>query len=450
MVRAFTHDGPGTRRQDWADVVAGVELPLLGLDGFDRVVVVGAHPDDESLGAGGLLALAAACGLQSMLLVATDGEGSHPSSPTHTPEALARRRRTELHDAALTLGLDSSSLVALALPDGRVGEHEDDVVAAIVDAVGDGRGCLLVAPYRADGHPDHEAMGRCAAAAAHRTGATLAEYPVWLWHAGEQRDLPLESMVRLPLPEQARAAKQSAIASHTSQIRPLSSQPGDEVMLSSTVLEHFVVDEELFVLTSAEQAVDDRLDRLHAGDADPWGAESRWYERRKRSLLLAALPRPRFSRALEVGCSTGVLTESLLSRADTLVATDSSPTALDHARERLAPARVAGRADLRLMVAPQEWPEGRFDLVVVSEIGYFLSPAGLDGLVDRVTASLSPTGVLVLCHWRHPVEGWPLDGPEVHRAFARRGVPPVAATYRDPDVEIVVHAGRHEWPDPLR
>ena len=69
-------------------------------------------------------------------------------------------------------------------------------------------------------------MGRCAATAAHRTGATLAEYPIWLWHAGEQRDLPLESMVRLPLPERARAAKQSAIASHTSQIRPLSDQTG--------------------------------------------------------------------------------------------------------------------------------------------------------------------------------------------------------------------------------
>ena len=150
-------------------------------------------------------------------------------------------------------------------------------------------------------------------------------------------------------------------------------------MLSAKVLEHFVGDQELFVLTSAEQAPDDRLDRLHADDADPWGAESRWYEQRKRSLLLAALPRPRFTRALEVGCSTGVLTESLLGRAETLVATDSSPAALDLARERLA-----GRADLRLMAAPQEWPEGSFDLVVISEVGYFLSPAGLDGLIRRV------------------------------------------------------------------
>jgi LmbE family N-acetylglucosaminyl deacetylase len=444
-VRVFTHDDGGTRRGDWADVVAGADLPLLDLDGFDRVVVVGAHPDDESLGAGGLVALAAASGRRTSLLTATDGEGSHPGSPTHPPDALARRRRTELHEAAVALGLDRSRVVALALADGRVGDHEDDVVAAIVDEVGDGRGCLVVAPYRADGHPDHEAMGRCAATAAHRTGATLAEYPIWLWHAGEDQDLPLESMVRLPLPEQVRAAKQSAIASHTSQVRALSDQPGDEVMLPPTVLEHFDGDEELFVLTPAGQAPDDRLDRLHGDDADPWGAESRWYEERKRGLLLAALPRRRFGRTLEVGCSTGVLSEALLARTETLVATDSSPTALALAGERLS-----DRADLRLMTAPQEWPEGAFDLVVVSEVGYFLSPAGLDGLVDRVAAGLSPEGVVVLCHWRHAVRGWPLDGPEVHRAFARSGVPRVAATYRDRDVEIIVHAEPDQWPDPQR
>jgi LmbE family N-acetylglucosaminyl deacetylase len=446
VVRVFTHDDPGTRRQDWEDLVNNAELPPLDLTTYRRVVVVAAHPDDESLGAAGLVATATAEGRPTSLLVATDGEASHPGSPTHTPDALAHRRRGELADATAALGLDPSTVTTLALPDGRVGDHADDVVAAIVDLVGDGRGCLIVAPYRGDGHPDHEAMGRCAAAAAHRTGATLAEYPIWLWHAGERNDLPVLSMVRLPLSAQARAAKQAAIASHTSQVRPLSDQAGDEVMLPRSVLEHFEGGAELFVLTPADQATDDRLDRLHIEDSDPWGAESRWYERRKRSLLLAALPRPRFRRALEVGCSTGVLTESLLGRAEALVATDSSSAALDLAR-----ARLGGRADLRLMAAPQEWPDGTFDLVVVSEVGYFLSPAGLDGLVRRVARALAPEGVLVLCHWRHPVTGWPIGGREVHRAFARgAGIPARAATYQDRDVEVVVHAAPDQWPDPLR
>jgi LmbE family N-acetylglucosaminyl deacetylase/SAM-dependent methyltransferase len=448
-VRIFAHDDRGSRREEWVDLVGAANLPRLDLSGLHRLVVVAAHPDDESLGAGGLVAAARADRLPTALLVATDGEASHPASPTHSPEALARIRRGELARAAEALGLDESTVTSLALPDGRVGDHVDDVIAAIVDLVGDGRGCLVVAPYRADGHPDHEAMGRCAAAAAHRTGATLAEYPIWLWHAGERADLPLGSMVRFPLTEQARAAKQAAIASHRSQVHALSDQPGDEVLLSASLLEHFAGDEELFVLTSPEAVPDDRLDRLHAGDEDPWGAESRWYEQRKRSLLLATLPRPRFDRALEVGCSTGVLTESLLDRAAAVVATDSSPTALDLARDRLR-----GRADLRLMTAPHEWPEGSFDLVVLSEVGYFLSPAALDGLVRQVAGSLAAGGVLVLCHWRHPVRGWPLDGADVHQAFERAveawGVPARSATYRDRDVEIVIHASPDQWPDPLQ
>ena len=448
-MRVFTHDDAGTRQQEWEDLLDGADLPCVELADWRRVVVVGAHPDDESLGAGGLLAAATSAGLPASLLVATDGEASHPSSPTHAADDLARRRRVELAAAAAALGLDRSAVTSLALPDGRVGDHADDVVAAIVDLIGDGRGCLVVAPYRADGHPDHEAMGRCAAAAAHRTGATLAEYPIWLWHAGERADLPLASLARFRLPEPARAAKQAAIASHTSQVRPLSDQPGDEVMLPESVLEHFSGDDELFVLTPPGEAPDDRLDRLHAHDEDPWGATSRWYERRKRSLLLAALPRPRFARALEVGCSTGVLTESLLERAESVVGTDSSPAALDLAR-----ARLGGRADLRLLTAPVEWPEGEFDLVVLSEVGYFLSPAALDGLVRKVADCLTPDAVVVLCHWRHPVRGWPLDAGEVHRAFeaavAGGGLPARAAGYSDRDLEIVVHAAPAHWPDPLR
>ena len=102
------------------------------------------------------------------------------------------------------------------------------------------------------------------------------------------------------------------------------------------------------------------------------------------------------------------------------------------------------------MLAEGFWPDGELDLVVLSEVGYFLSPAALEGLVGRVITSLSPKGVVVLCHWRHPVKGWPLDGPEVHRLFGREGLPPVAATYRDRDVEIVVHAQPDQWPDPGR
>lgn len=82
---------------------------------------------------------------------------------------------------------------------------------------------------------------------------------------------------------------------------------------------------------------------------------------------------------------------------------------------------------------------------MVSEVGYFLSPAALEGLVARVAADLAPGGVVVLAHWRHPVEGWPLDGADVHAAFT--AVLPVAATYADRDVAMLV-LGHDVLPDP--
>ena len=130
-----------------------------------------------------------------------------------------------------------------------------------------------------------------------------------------------------------------------------------------------------------------------------------------------------------------------------MLAVDSSPAALAAARRRFLD-------DPRVTVAgldvPAQWPEGSFDLVVVSEIGYFLSPRAIERLVDRVAGSLAPDGVVVLCHWRHHVEGWPLDADTVHAAFEGGSGPGVAATYRDRDVEIRVHAAESGWPDPLR
>ena len=90
----------------------------------------------------------------------------------------------------------------------------------------------------------------------------------------------------------------------------------------------------------------------------------------------------------------------------------------------------------------------RVDLVVVSEVGYFMSPVGLESLVERVRASLAQDGVVVLCHWHHEVEGWVLDAAAVHAAFEDWRLPGLRATYRDDDVEIRVHARPADWPDP--
>lgn len=432
-MRSFAHDRPGVPAGRWRAEVARRDLPLVTLEGIDRVVVVGAHPDDETLGAGGLVAQAHRLGLEVVVVVATRGERSHPGSPTHSPERLAALRADELAAATAALA-PGAAPVLLDLPDGALADREADLATALVDLVGDGRGTLLAATWRGDGHSDHEAAGRAAATAAARTGARLLEYPVWAWHWAEPADLPWPAARRLDLSATDRAAKRDAVAAHRTQVAPLSPAPGDEVLLAPDFLEHFAAGHEVFWQLAPDDAA---LEELHADHDDPWGVDRRWYERRKRDLVLAALPRERYARAVEVGCSTGALADDLAARCDRLVALDSSPSAVAAAARRLA---HHPHVTVALAAVPGEWDRaGRdLDLVVVSEVAYFLSPAALEALADRVTGSLAPGGVVVLCHWRHEIEGWPLDGPAAHDLLRSSGLPPVSAEYRDRDVEILV------------
>lgn len=424
---------PGDAGRDpayWREALEAVGALQLRANA-DRLVVLSAHPDDETLGAGGLLAAAADAGRRVHLVVATAGEASHPGSPTHTPADLARVRRGELEEALERLA-PGAELTWWGLPDGRLAEHEQQVVTGLVDLLGrDGAATVLCAPWRGDGHPDHEAAGRAAAVAAYRCGAQLVEYPIWVWHWGSPEDLPGDDVRRHRLTAEQRGAKRSAMAAHRSQTEPLSTDPADAPILPEQVLAHFAGGEEFYLVTGPDDAA---LDDLHGREADPWDVGS-WYERRKRALTLAALPRERYDAALEVGCSVGALAEDLAGRCGSLLAVDDSPRAVAAARERLA--GVAG-VEVHRARLPEDWPVRLFGLVVVSEVGYFLSPAGLDGVVAGVEASLVPGGDLVLCHWRHPIEGWPLDAAAVHARFAEsRELSPVAR-YLEDDVELLV------------
>lgn len=154
------------------------------------------------------------------------------------------------------------------------------------------------------------------------------------------------------------------------------------------------------------------FDRLYGEHEDPWGFRDRWYEERKRALTLAALPARRFTSALEVGCSLGVLTAQLAERCDALTSTDPSAAAL-------AAARVPDHVRLVQGSVPGDWPTGPYDLVVLSEVAYYLDAPDLERLLDLVETDLVPEGVVVACHWRHPVADYPLSGDEVHAALAR-------------------------------
>lgn len=155
------------------------------------------------------------------------------------------------------------------------------------------------------------------------------------------------------------------------------------------------------------------FDDRYAANPDPWGFEDRWYETRKYALTLAALPRPRYRRGFEAGCSNGVLTEQLVARCDQLVACDVAVSAVDSARARLAGADV----DVIHGGIPAQWPDGSFDLIVLSEVGYYLDESDMTRVSSQVAESLAVDGHLVAVHWRLPVADYPSDAEAVHRTL---------------------------------
>lgn len=414
----FDHRETGTSEAVWSAAPELASAPVLRLEQFDQLVVLAAHPDDESLGAGGLLAAANRLGLPTVVVIATLGERSHPQSPSHTADALRILRRAEVFQALAVVAPDA--VVRLVnLEDGRLVEQQDLLVTALEPLVGGARS-LLVAPWRGDGHPDHQAAGEAGATVATKLSATLIEYPIWAWHWAVPQQLPTR-LLRFDLTSADIAAKSAAVGAHRSQTEPLSDSVGDEAILPPQIAAHFDRDFEIFVATAAEvpaTSLPQRFFEDFYGDAvDPWGFSSRWYERRKRDLTTAALPRQRFTSGFEPGCSIGVLTEALAVRCDRLLATDIADQPLRIAGERLG--QMPGVRFERLAV-PQAWPADTFDLIVLSEVAYYCSAGDLELLLDLAVESLTPDGVLVACHWRHHVAEYPLTGDQVHAALRRR------------------------------
>lgn len=155
------------------------------------------------------------------------------------------------------------------------------------------------------------------------------------------------------------------------------------------------------------------FDELYTADLDPWQFETSDYERGKYAATLAALPRDRYARTLEVGCSIGVLTRQLAERCDMLVGLDASAVALERARSRC---RDLAHFDLRLAQVPNEWAEGTFDLILLSEVVYYLDADDVGRLVARVRDSLAEGGDVVLVHWTGETH-YPLTGDAAAELF---------------------------------
>lgn len=147
---------------------------------------------------------------------------------------------------------------------------------------------------------------------------------------------------------------------------------------------------------STHSLTPDYFTDLYASNPDPWGFTTSAYEQAKYEATLASLGQANYAEALEVGCSIGVLTRRLAERCGRLLALDVAPSALEAAQARCADCPQV--AFLRAAV-PAEWPPGRFDLIVLSEVLYFFTPEDLAGIADHLVAALKPGTEVVLVHW---------------------------------------------------
>lgn len=403
---------PGTSAAAWHADERLRTRPALEWEGVAGVLVVAAHPDDETLGAGGLMAEAHRRGLPVRVVVVTDGAASGEPG-------IAGRRSAELA-AAIRLLAPSATVVELGLPDGRTDEHREELRAALAELVGGlPHDTLLVAPWTGDGHRDHRVVGEVVAELAE--GRQVLGYPIWMWHWADpfSFETPWHDLVSLAVDPHLKARALAEFASQTE---------GDEPMLRAGFLEHFTAGTEFFVSTPSTPTAPDAayFDATYRRHDDPWGFTDRWYEQRKRALTLASLPDERYETALELGCSIGVLTAELATRCDELLAIDVSQAAVDRARARVGDEVRVERADLLT-----EFPAGPFSLIVFSEVGYYFRGPELERVLDAIEAALAPGGTLVACHWRHPVADYPLGGDEVHERLRARGLPVLARHLED-------------------
>lgn len=177
------------------------------------------------------------------------------------------------------------------------------------------------------------------------------------------------------------------------------------------------------------------FDTLYGERDDPWLLRERWYERRKRALTLAMLPEARYARAYEPGCANGELTVELASRCDWLLAADLNAQAVGRARLRVA---QQAHVHVEQRAVPDEWPDGAFDLIVLSEIAYYLDTHQQAQLAQCLNRSVTTNGVVIACHWRQPIEGWSRTGDDVHAQLRSDLHGSLLAHYEDDDMLIDV------------
>jgi len=218
-------DPSTTDRAGWSSRLAGLPIRTVPPG---PIVVVAPHPDDETLGAGGLISWAARHGRDVVVVVCTDGEAAFPSVD------IGRIRRAEFDEAiAVLTGGRGARVERLCLSDGDLTSHATAMCDSLEPLVDEHT--LVVGPWPGDGHPDHDAVAAACDRVAEGVGARTWRYPIWAWHWSTPEDLLGGSSFRVLLGPEDRHAKQRALDAYRSQRDGRLGPP----VVSAALLGHF-------------------------------------------------------------------------------------------------------------------------------------------------------------------------------------------------------------------
>jgi LmbE family N-acetylglucosaminyl deacetylase len=222
------------------------------LTGGRPFVVLSPHPDDETLGTGGLIAEARTAGQEVDVIVVTDGSGSHPRSKQYPRQRLVDVRYSEVHQAGLALGLEPDRIVFLGLPDTlapKSGPQFDAAVEETLNVIRRSEAGALFVTWERDPHCDHEASAELARVVRRMSpGLKLWAYPIWGWHIEASADIrqppPMASRIDI---SPYRDRKLEAIAAHASQMTDLISDDPKGFRFDKNSLAPFLGQYEYFI-----------------------------------------------------------------------------------------------------------------------------------------------------------------------------------------------------------
>ena len=352
-------------------------------------LVIAPHPDDEILGAGAMMARAIERGEKVAVVVLTDGSRSDPSV---APAALADRRRGECLAGLEAMVGAPLPVLFLAKPDGCLSSATVDIAgeSAFGRFVAEAAADTIVVTDPADGHPDHKsAFGLASRLIAAGLANRLLVMPV-----GQRIDGKFDTGGFDECPVDGLSDRKiAAIVCHRSQ-----TVGGCGFSLSPEIMASFAQAEYFKTAYDSDDSNDDAVaathfDTMFTASSDPWGYDTEPYERNRFFRTIHALSGRRYRAALELGCANGALSEQLAPLCDKLLATDASETALAVARDRIG---SAANIELRRCSMPDQMPAGDFDLIVASDMLYYLGLEGVASLMDKLDRAATSDGRILL------------------------------------------------------